>query len=126
MLRIRREQMEVFKRLAEERFEDEMYAYLCEAFPDDCGAEGEEQTRENIRAGLRRAEQYGITIENDVARYVELMYVWSPQFDEDPLLPWASAILNAQGLDGTEKVDELWAQSDALVPGDPHEDTDRE
>lgn len=118
MVRIRREQMEALRRPIAKRFEDEMYAYLVEVFPEQCGAEGEPAVRDHIRKGMQRAEEYGITIEADVARYVELMYVWSPEFDEDPDLPWAQAVLTTEGLDGTRKVERLWAETEARMPDD--------
>lgn len=119
MLRINQEQCDIFNRLAEKRFEDRMYAYLATAFPDRCRQQGEPEARKTIRAGLERARSHSVVLENDVARYIELMYVWSPEFDKDPALPWAEATLKDQRLTATEKVDTLWNRTEALMQAEP-------
>jgi len=112
MLTIRPEQIEVFTGLMRKRFEDRMRARLGERFPEKCKALGEEAVRASIRDGIDRAAAYGVNIEADVARYIELMYRFSPDFDTGPALPWAAEILKNPRLGSHPKMDQLCARAD--------------
>lgn len=103
-----------------------MVAYLAEAYEDLCQEEGEPETRKNIRQGIERAGQYGITLERDVARYIDLMYAWSIELDTDPQTPWAGEILDQQDLDGSRKMDDLWEYSEMLLARDQQAETGEE
>jgi hypothetical protein len=46
-----------------------------------------------VREAISRAERYEITREDDLERFVHLMAVLGPRFDEDEGLPWAGEIL---------------------------------
>ena len=91
MLVIRKEQMES---LAQANFENQIAAHLHEFFPEQCEALGEPEVRKIIRYGFERAESYGIVADGDVCQYIDVMIVFGRDFDTDPELPWAAAILN--------------------------------
>lgn len=108
MLVIRDEQMQILNDHMLAGFEKRLLGYLTGRFPDVCPPENEESVRESIQKGIDRARSYGITTEYDIARYIELMYVLSEDFDTSPGTPWATAILEDPNLGGHVKMDRLW------------------
>ena len=96
MLVIRREQMNILSWKMRKAFEDRMVLHLKEFFPDQCEMLGEKETRAAIRYGMERAETYGLGAESDLAKYLNTMFTFGRDFDRDPELPWASAVLNAR------------------------------
>ena len=93
-MKIRSEQMAAFSQAAVRGFEDRMVAHVREFFPGRCESLGEEKTRETIRYGIARAEAYNIVVERDVCKYIDVMFAYGRDFDTNPKLPWAGAILN--------------------------------
>lgn len=109
MLRIRKEQMDVFRQYMLEQFEDKMVVHLNKYFSGRCAELGEDGVRETIRYGISQAEKYGIVIESDVSRYINLMFTFGRDFDKDPTLSWAAKILNDHDLIGRrQKMDALY------------------
>jgi hypothetical protein len=115
MFVIRRQQMEIFSACALTGFEDRMASYIAKKLPHGFGANNELAIRELIRKGIDRARGYGIAIEYDVARFIELMQVLSEDFDTSPAFPWAAPILTNGNLDSREKMDRL-VEKAALDP----------
>ena len=105
MLKIRKEQMTAFADLMRRRFEDRMAARLRDLFPQKCTEMGAAAVRESIRDAVQRAARYGVTIEYDVARFIELTYLLSPDFDA--ALPWAAAILSDPDAGSHPKTNDL-------------------
>ena len=93
MLRIRQAQIDAFGQTMATQFEAVVYKYLTKTYPEKTTALGEQKVRESIRAGIQRAAQYGITAEFDVGRFIDLMYLISPNFDSDPGAPWVRPTL---------------------------------
>jgi hypothetical protein len=75
------------------RFEDDLIAHFRDRLPGHMEQLGDDGAREAIRHGVVRAAGYGIVREPGVAAYVKLMFVLGPDFDRDPRLGWAEAIL---------------------------------
>jgi len=96
MLVIRRQQMNILSWKIRKAFEDRMVLHLKEFFPDQCEMLGEKGTLAAIRQGMERAEIHGLGTESDLAKYLNVMFTFGRDFDKDPELPWASAILNAR------------------------------
>lgn len=117
MLVIRREQLEAFRRYMSGQFEDRMVAHLKRYFPDRCAPLSDEEVRESIRYGVERADAYEICIEQDVSRYINLMYILGRDFDRDPDLPWAQAILSGRALKRlkTVKMDVLYEEAERYL-----------
>src|ERR1035438_10813732 len=93
---IRSEQMTALSNALTNTFESDMVSHLNRCFPPQCAVLGEEEVRNTIRYGLQRSRGYGITSSREVCRYVDLMMVFGRDFDRDPKLPWAAAILNGK------------------------------
>jgi hypothetical protein len=67
MLKIRKEQMEVFEQAAIRNFEDEMVQHLKKFSPRHCDVIGEDNVREVIRLGIERGKKYNLT-NREIAR----------------------------------------------------------
>ena len=104
---IRRQQMEAFIRVEQEKFERRMLESLKQDWPDQFGRRGEEGARKSIRTGIERAEKYGLTLEGHVSTYINLMWLYGDGFDQDPQQGWAQQILQAPDLEAQEKADRL-------------------
>jgi hypothetical protein len=94
MLEIRDEQMAVFEQAALKNFEGEMVEHVKEFTPKHCEVLGERAVRTVVRLGIERAKEYGFTNRGPVRFYIELMFMFGSYFDTDPLILWATEILN--------------------------------
>jgi hypothetical protein len=109
MLVIRRAQTEALARAA---FKAWMKIHLEQFMPAHCQALGPAGTRAAIEHGIQKAACYGITAEPEVCQYIDLMFCFGRDFDEDPALPWARAILDEPvGVSPMPKIDRLFRAS---------------
>lgn len=93
MLTIRKEQFaEIGQRLAN-RWEDTMVFHLATFFPERSAELGERGVRDAIALGQKKAAKYDIFTERDVCKFLNFMFAFGFDFDTDPELPWAKAIL---------------------------------
>jgi hypothetical protein len=88
---LRDEQMDLFRRDAMERFIERMVVLLKREHMKDVATWPSVEAA--VREAIPRAESYGITSEDDLERFLHLMAVLGPKFDEDEALPWAGEIL---------------------------------
>lgn len=108
MFKIRKEQLEAFKRVAVDNYEDRMVVHLKKFFPEQCAELGYAKIRETIQYGIRRAASYGIVAERDVCLYLDIMFTFGRDFDKDSKFPWAQHILNNKALsDPTARINRL-------------------
>lgn len=108
MFRIHKEQMSAFHEEAMKAFEDRLAAHLYKIFPAYCEAFGQEAVTRLIRYGVRRAERHGIVVERGLFVYVDAMFAFGRDFDEDPRLPWAAKILRDPEATPLDKADRLF------------------
>ncbi len=92
-LLIRPPQMAAFDRLAREGVMDQLCDHLQRHLPDRCAELGQRETRRLVDLGMDRAAAHGLTMEQDVSSYINLMFVLGRDFDSDPALAWAGKIL---------------------------------
>jgi hypothetical protein len=85
--------MDAFRDARLRSFEDRMIAHISAFFAQQYHEVGESGMREIIQYGIERSASYGIHVERDVCKYIDLMVVLGPDFDRDPALPWAGEIL---------------------------------
>lgn len=116
MLILRDEQMAVFDTYMLKQFENMMVGHLNQYFPESCRDMGDKKVREMIQYGVERARLYGIHIENDVSRYINLMFSFGREFDTDPNCAWAQNILDDDDLVSTSKMDALYTESGRQIP----------
>ena len=107
---IRKQQMDAFEDEMLARFMARMATHPRVTFPQELASLGlltDEDVLDLIRRGLEAAQQYGVTNEGDVERYVECMVILGPQFDSEERFPWAKEILDRQNIDGESKMDRI-------------------
>ena len=113
MLTIRKEQMSAFATAVGRNLECRILKHLKGVFPRECRRRGEASVRASVRAGIAAGRAYGLTDDYDVSRYVDLMFIWSDDFDTDPRTGWARAILTDDSLRPGEKLDLLMERTKA-------------
>lgn len=101
---VRKNQMDAMRQDMLQDFEDRTFEHLKEFVPGKLKKLGEEGTREQIRAGISRADEYDIVREREVVKFIDLKFVIHQEFDTHPELPWVQAILNDRSLDGEQKI----------------------
>lgn len=115
MLIIRKEQIEEFDKYIFQSFKTRILDHLMKIWPERCMELGEENVRESIERGIKSATDYGITTENDVAGYIDLMYVLGLNFDADTTIPWAASILQDQDLLPHQKMEKLYEMTEVVL-----------
>ncbi len=110
---IRQAQLEAFAAAAEQGFERRLVKLLRQQFPDDCVDLGDDGVTEVVELGIQRAAAHGLQVEGDVCLFVAMMFLFGPEFDEDPALPWAARVLGDARLETSgERIDALWAEAE--------------
>jgi hypothetical protein len=107
--------MQVFNENSLKEFEDRMAEYLAKRFSPIWTAKGESAGRKSIQRGIESSRKYGITAENDVARYIDLMYRLGEDFDTSPNTPWAARILENSDFGSSVKMDMLCEQAESQM-----------
>lgn len=90
---IRKTQMDELSKIPLQTFEDEMVQHLAEFSPALFNVIKEEQMREVVRFGIKKAEEYGFTFRGPIRLYLEMMLLYGSRFDSDPQYPWTKEIL---------------------------------
>lgn len=103
MLIIRPEQVAAFEAPMRDRFEQRMIAHLRTRFHARLESKTDDQLLPVIRVGIAQANNYGVTREYDVRRYLEYFIHYGDGFDK---LDWAWPILVPPGK-GTRKMNDL-------------------
>ena len=106
MITIRRAQMKVFEKTALRNFAGRAVEHLETYFPDQCAAMGKEAVLDAVRFGMGRAAHHHFETERDILRYLTLMFTFGKDFDRDPEIPWARAILT-NGASARKRTDAL-------------------
>ena len=87
--------MAAFAQDACRQFEQRVKEHLGEFWGERCARMGEEEVMRSIREAVKRAEAHGLESELDIARYIDLCYMLSPDFEDDPRTPWVAEILSS-------------------------------
>lgn len=93
MFTIRKEQMDALSKVEVRTVEDRRLGHLRQAYPKEFAALGEEQAREIIQYGSKRAPTFGFKANLDVLKYIEVMVLFGRDFDKDDHIAWAAEIL---------------------------------
>ena len=118
MLKIRPEQMEVFREAAEASFIRRVAQYLREHHSSVAvqllsGVTTIEQIPEKtlfeiVKNGIARARGYRMSWESELSAFVVLMVVTAPNFDDHPLI---RRILMDEKIDPNSRIDQLWEKT---------------
>jgi hypothetical protein len=93
MLVIRASQLERLAEIRRERVAMAMCQVLRELFPDRLAPLSESELMAHVAHGLRRAASYGLHLECDCARFLNLAAVLGWDFDTRPENAWMRAML---------------------------------
>ncbi len=115
MLKIRSQQFEVFKPVADEAFARRVAEYLQQKHPNAAVRlpKGlsvvrrlpEKTLLEMIRGGVGRARKYDMTFESTLTAYVVVMFLAAPNFDAHPLIRRA---LTDEKVAPDSRIEHLW------------------
>ena len=108
MLTIRKEQENVFRDDASERFIRRALEHLRKSFGPQCEAVGDVKLCEFIRSSIARADRWGITTSRNVCIYLDVMMTLGFDFDRDPRFPWIRRILGSQSVTETTRMNRLY------------------
>jgi len=104
---IRKEQMDLLADEAMKTFVSRVFDHLSEVFPDECRELGDEVVGRRITDGIERAAGYGIDIEYDMVRFIDLMFILCEDYDTSDRFPWTRQILAEPDENPTDRVDRL-------------------
>lgn len=92
MLRIRSEQLDVFKKIQLQRFVDDLCQYARLEFPVETARLKTDALRLFVEKAINNAESYQITERPDVCQFLNYMFILGQDFDQQ--LDWARKILS--------------------------------
>lgn len=111
MLVIRDTQVDTFRGMLRQRFEDELTSVVMATYPGACRqAGGREQVGMLVRRGVAEAASKAYSSRRQASVYVSLMLMLGTDFADDPQLPWVADYLGAQSIaDPTMRLEQLFA-----------------
>lgn len=98
MMTIQKRQLDAIGARLARRWEDTMVLHLETFFPELSAELGPQGVLHAIEIGQKKAARYDIHSERDVCKFLNFMFAFGMDFDIDPELPWAHAILTNEGL----------------------------
>lgn len=108
MLVIRKSQMDEFTKFELKKFEDSVVLHLRQDLPEKVKGLPEETLRDIIQRGISVAEDYGIRIEDDVKRYIDLMFILGQDFDTSEESIWAGELLKKEEMEPEGRLDKIF------------------
>lgn len=119
MLLIRDEQLSALRGVRQKEYEKRLASHLRKHFAEACDELGEEGLRDAVSYGIKRAKSYGIMVERDVVKYLNLMFVFGRDFDTDPRFPWAASMLHSEDYGPTLRINQVYSDAKARIDQGP-------
>lgn len=114
--RMRHEPNEALDASAMPEFYSRVLKRLAQLFPKKCEYVKEVNLRRLIQHGIKTAESYAVSTERGFVLFISMMFLLGGGFDNDPMLPWVSAILNDEDItDEKQRVNKLYAGAVACL-----------
>jgi hypothetical protein len=110
MLTIRESQMAALARELIARFDYKALAHVKNCFPQLCAQMGDAGALHYVRAGLRRAREYGLESEYDLLRFLNVMFTLGSEFDSNEKYPWVRPILENRAAPPTTRMNLLMGE----------------
>ncbi|HYO63599.1 MAG TPA: hypothetical protein VER08_08080 [Pyrinomonadaceae bacterium] len=104
---IRKEQVEALSEAGVRGFEEEMVGRFRGARGDDGRPSSDDEVRERVRAGIRRAAGYGVGRRFDVRRYLDAMFALAFDRADSPWRGRAEAVMSDDSLPLLTKLERL-------------------
>jgi len=108
MLVIRKYQMDEFTKYELKKFEDSMVFHLKQDLAKKVKGLSEEAIRDMIQRGISAADVYGIRIEDDVRRYIDLMFILGEDFVTSVEFCWTKDILEKEEIEPAERINKIF------------------
>ena len=115
VLTIRKAQMAVFERIAGERFAKRLVPHIQRMWSAQCAGLTVEQIAARASDAVTRAVKWGLESELDVARFVDLTFVFGSDFDQSQKCGWAGEILRRASIPASERMAMLWNRARAAL-----------
>lgn len=111
MLTLRHEQMKALRRQRQEQFLERLAAHARRFFPRQTEGLRAHDLRQVCRSALQRGSRHGLSTERDLCKFLNLVFVFGPEFDEDPALPWVRPFLDDPTTGPTLKINRLYLEA---------------
>jgi hypothetical protein len=109
MLIIREAQMEAFRRLRTEEFEDKLAQRLLRKFPQECAQLGGEREVIVFAAGaVKWLGERGIDTEGGVTIMAGVLLRFGRELERSPLRNWAMSLLDSRDAPGEGRARAVW------------------
>ncbi|WP_028310739.1 hypothetical protein [Derxia gummosa] len=106
MLTLNEDQTAALEAWAEQRYRDRLAVHFTAAWPAAVARLGD-RLAEFIDVGIGRARRHGMTQGRDIARYLNLCFVWGAGFEERPGFEWARALVEDARRGGSARARQL-------------------
>lgn len=108
MLRIRNDQKHTLSvELHRRKWRESLITHAYRVWPEESEALGEKAVRARVVKVLRKASRYRIDQPNDIARLLNLTFLWGDDFEDKPEYASARELLESPDLSGRTKVHRL-------------------
>lgn len=104
MLKLRKQQIETFDKVAQVDLHHRLLKFLRTELPEETASLEDDALLKRIKDSEHRASVYGIVSEAGIAQFTCLTFTGGPSFDE---IPEVRAYLQEPGLEPEEKLEEL-------------------
>jgi len=95
MFKVRQKQFLQFDTYIGESFRKRMEAFLQEKYPSEVASLPREHLKGFVEDGIRCAGRFAIEMEDDTARFLEMLLLLGLDFDENPDYVWTRSMLES-------------------------------
>lgn len=106
MLVIRQSQLETLMRGSEDRFVEHLVSHIKKEDPEISTEYTDDELRNMVRVGIKKAEGYGFTLSEDQSAFVAIMFEVAPNFDTQPEI---RSVLEESELTPSARLEKLWS-----------------
>ena len=111
MLKIRKEQMEVLKGPLIHPLILDLMDYVRQYFPEENTQKPDKELYDRLARTVCKAEKYGIRIEKDLYKFVNIAMLFNPDFDEQEETAWTVAFLTDRAVSSpTQRLNRLYEE----------------
>ncbi len=107
---LRQDQLRALGARRQQNFEDRLLTHVRKYFPEQTRDLEDPSLRGLLRQGLERAKGHGFRTEQDLCKYVNLIFVFGLDFDAATDSPWARRILDNREIGPTLKINRLYLE----------------
>lgn len=109
MLKIRKEQTEVFRQHAMADFEARAIQHLRRDLSEQTAPFSDDDLRRRVHESIPRAGEYGLTTQKQIMCFVDVSFLLGERFDTDPQYAWSGELLRSTKLSPGDKANLLLA-----------------